>query len=147
MPLAVGKLVLLSAVAALCTAVALWWTLRYSSIAVKREDIVRVAIEPHPQGPPLAIFGRNQSEPGSLPLDRVEEYIPIPLPAPTSQGGCHSGGSVVIEVANRASITYGPCSRPSSIGHLWAHMIEVRSNGTCRPRCGPEGEIIPLHRG
>jgi hypothetical protein len=146
-PLDVGKLISFVALAALIIGAALWWTLRFASVAVNRSDIVSLDIEPYPEGSPFPAFQRIPSEPGARPLTLVEDFIPIPLPAPTRyQGSCRSGGHLVIKLANGRTISYGPCTRPSSIDHLWAHMVDIRSNGTCRPRCGPGGEVIPLHR-
>jgi hypothetical protein len=45
-PLDIGKLISFVALAALIIGSALWWTLRFASVAVNRSDLVSVDIEP-----------------------------------------------------------------------------------------------------
>ena len=144
----VGRLLGFGALLVVAILIGLWLVLRFSPTAVDRSDIVRLSIEPHPEGenPPRFLRTASASEPEARSLYLVDEYIPLPLPAPEEQGTCASGGSLLVELASGRRIQYGPCRRPDSIDHLWAHMMDVLTKGECRPRCGPEGERIPLHR-
>lgn len=124
-----------------------WWSVRFAPINVSLSDIVSIELDPYPEGPPSAPFQRRLSEPGAKPLSLVEEFVPVPLPAPRWQGlFCRTGGNMLVELADGRTITYGPCRRPPSIDHLWAHMVDVIRGGACRPACGPGGAEIPLHR-
>jgi hypothetical protein len=49
------------------------------------------------------------------------------------------GGNLIVTLLDGDTITYGPCRRPESINDLWAHMLDLFSDGECRPRCGPGG--------
>jgi hypothetical protein len=77
-PLDVGKLLRFVGLVALILVVSIWLALRFPPFAVRRSEIVRLDIEPYPEGPPLAVFQRTRTEPGALPIDRVEDYIPLP---------------------------------------------------------------------
>jgi hypothetical protein len=44
-----------------------------------------------------------------------------------------------VTLLDGTQIVYGPCRRPCSIDELWAHILDVYTNGECRPRCGRGG--------
>lgn len=109
-------------------------------------SITELRIEPVPEGPSMAFKRDAQADRmiSVLPLDRVEEYIPGPLPSPLDQpGDCELGGNLVVSFSDGSDLTYGPCERPASVDQLWAGMVFAYSKGQCLPRCGPDGELPP----
>lgn len=108
-----------------------------------REDIKSVEIQPNPEGPPGPVFTRQPNPDGdslSQPFSAIAGFIPDPLPHTVWQGfNCEFGGDLIVTLLDGAQVVYGPCRRPSSIDELWAHILDVYSNGECRPRCGPGG--------
>ncbi len=108
-----------------------------ADIGIPKERVVRLEIDPYPEGPPSIPFVRGDSHADTLPISRVERWIPSPLPAPLDQGSCEFGGNLLVELTDGTVVTYGPCHRPPSIDRLWTRMVDVMSDGRCRPRCGP----------
>jgi hypothetical protein len=99
--------------------------------------IVRLQLEPTPEGPSPPWFEKSPTNQSSKALDLVQRYIPDPLPATVPQWGCNTGGDLVVTFADGTVVTYGPCHRPASIDRLWAHMVSVLQGGRCEPHCGP----------
>jgi hypothetical protein len=103
------------------------------------QDIESVTLEPQPEGPTLTFTrGAPLHSNSEFPFEAIERYVPDPLPN-TAWQVCTEGGDLVVTLADGDSVRYGPCRRPESINALWAHMIDVSSDGGCRPRCGPGG--------
>lgn len=101
-----------------------------------------MSIDPYPEGPrgPTFTRGRRPSPRFFFPLGDLEPFIPDPLPSTAWQGlNCRMGGNLIVTLLDGDTITYGPCRRPESINDLWAHMLDLFSDGECRPRCGPGG--------
>ena len=105
------------------------------------DDIRRVRIEAIPEGPPAPPFSRMPAGSGK-PLGRILDFIPIPLPDPIPQS-CGSGGTLTVELFDGTQISYGPCERPLEIERLWWHILDVLSEGECRPNCWAGGESPP----
>lgn len=102
--------------------------------------LIRLQLQPVPEGPQSPPFESSPSSEGAKPLSLVARYIPDPLPAPLYQGPtCRSGGDLVVTFGDGSTITYGPCKRPPSINRLWAWMIYALDDGKCAPNCGPGG--------
>jgi hypothetical protein len=135
--------------AAVAVVVALVTYTRSRPVDVHPEDVLRLEIGPYPEGPPGPTFTRepHREDPTSLTFDLglVERWIPDPLPNTAWQGvNCTMGGTLSVTLLDgEETITYGPCRRPDSINELWAHMLDVSSDGECRPGCGPGGMMGP----
>lgn len=132
----------LVSLAALGVVVALVTYARSRPLDVHVEDILRLEIEPYPEGPPGPDFTREphgKDETYVFDLHRVERFIPDPLPNTAWQGlACEMGGTLSVTLlGGEETIAYGPCRRPASINALWAHMIDIASGGACKPACGP----------
>jgi hypothetical protein len=117
-----------------------------SSPVVEPAQIIEIRIEPKPEGPIPRPFQRNPGE-YALPLSEILAYVPLPLPAEIPQS-CTGGGTLTITLSSGRQIAYGPCKRPIEIDRLWWHILDVLSEGRCRPNCwpggmGPAGESIP----
>jgi hypothetical protein len=115
---------------------------RSRPLDVHVEDVLRLDIVPYPEGPPGPTFTRephNKDDTYVFDLRRVEQFIPDPLPNTAWQGLlCRNGGTLSVTLlGGKETITYGPRRRPGSINALWAHMIDIASEGACRPGCGP----------
>jgi hypothetical protein len=50
---------------------------------------------------------------------------------------------LVVRLKSGREIVYGPCLRPVEIDRLWWHMLDVASDGACRPNCWPGGKPPP----
>jgi len=108
--------------------------------------VVRLQLIPIPEGPMGPSFERNApaGDKWVRPLEQVQEYMPVPFPAPLEQpAGCNLGGNLVVTFADGFQLTYGPCTRPPSIDRLWAGVIYVLEHGHCAPKCGPGGSTGP----
>jgi hypothetical protein len=133
------------AVIVLCVAAVAAWIgyAKSRPLDVHREDIKSVEVQPNPEGPPGPSFtGRPEADLGSRPrpLSAIAKFIPDPLPHTVWQGfNCQFGGDLIVTLLDGSQIVYGPCRRPSSIDELWAHILDVYTNGECQPRCGPGG--------
>lgn len=83
-----------------------------------RGDVVAVWLEPVPEGVTSPRFAIGPGK-GELPLGRITDTIPSPLPRDVWQGfSCDLGGNVVVELHNGETIRYGPCRRPEAIEDL-----------------------------
>lgn len=125
------------AIGVLVTALVL---LRSQPLDVQVRDIQSVALDAYPEGPPGPTFMRGERPDGELylPFEQIEQFIPDPLPKTAWQGlACGIGGNLIVTLHDGDTITYGPCRRPESIDRLWAHMVDIYSQGECRPGCGP----------
>jgi hypothetical protein len=102
--------------------------------------VVGLQLVPIPEGRSAPSFERSAPAGNKFvrPLDTVREYMPDPFPTPLDQpADCIAGGNLVVTFADGFKLTYGPCSRPTSINRLWAGMIYVLDHGRCAPNCGP----------
>jgi hypothetical protein len=107
-----------------------------------RPRVVSVTTQPIPEGDPAAVFvddphSVENARQGS-DLNELRPAIPDPLPPTLDQGGCTSGGKLVIKTSDGRTIAYGPSRRPSSIDALWARFSEIVTGGGCEPSCGAE---------
>jgi hypothetical protein len=132
----------LISLAALGLVVAMVTYARTRPLDVHVEDILRLEMEPYPEGPLGPIFTREphgKDETYTFDLGVIERFIPDPLPNTAWQGLlCRNGGILSVSLlGGEETITYGPCRRPASINALWAHMIDIASEGACKPGCGP----------
>ena len=117
-----------------------------SSTGGSHGAVVQLQLVPFPEGPPLPLFKSNAPAGNKFvhPLASVDKYTPVPFPAPLTQpSNCDHGGNLVVTFADGFKLTYGPCSRPSSINRLWAGMISVIEHGKCAEMCGPGGTAGP----
>lgn len=114
---------------------------------IHRAAIKSVEVQPDPEGPPGPVFTRAPDpDRGALsqPFSAIAEFIPDPLPHSVWQGfNCEFGGDLIVTLLDGSQVVYGPCRRPLSIDELWAHLLDVYSDGECRPRCGPGGLTGP----
>jgi hypothetical protein len=110
-------------------------------IEVSLDQIQGVRIQPVPEGPPAPPFVLEPG-PDERPLEEIDRFIPRPLPAPLSQS-CTFGGDLIVTLESGREISYGPCRRPVEIDRLWWHILDVISDGACRPNCWPGGKPPP----
>jgi hypothetical protein len=114
---------------------------------VHTQDIASITLEPVPEGPTSPVFVRHaQAVADDQLVWRLREllpFVPDPLPATLDQGECELGGDLVVTTKDGGTIAYGPCRRPQSINSLWAHFLDITSDGACRPSCGPAGKAGP----
>jgi hypothetical protein len=107
---------------------------------IHRQDITSVEGQPNPEGPPGPVFTRDaEGDRGSLsrPLSAIGQVHPDPFPHTVWQGfNCQIGGDLIVTLLDGTQVAYSPCRRPSSIDELWTHVLDVFTNGECRPRCG-----------
>jgi hypothetical protein len=132
----------LVALAALGVVVAFVTFARSRSLDVHVQDIESVAIDPYPEGPPGPTFTRGPRPSAAFyyPLEQLEPFIPDPLPNTAWQGlNCGMGGNLIVTLRDGDTVIYGPCRRPESINDLWAHMVDIPSDGKCGSDCGPGG--------
>lgn len=106
-------------------AVSLWWSIRFAPIDVTLADVQSVQLVPVPEGPVSPAFVRDPTREFQLPINLIEDSIPVPLPAPKWQGFCGIGGNVVVKLTDGRTIEYGPCRRPESIDLVRQRMIDV----------------------
>jgi hypothetical protein len=105
---------------------------------LQASGIIRVQLIPVPEGPLVPTFELHPSHPYARPLSEIAGYIPVLLPTPLVQApACRYGGDLKVTIEDGHSITYGPCSRPDSINHLWAGIMDLLDHGSCEPKCGP----------
>jgi hypothetical protein len=108
------------------------WYVHGQPISIHPPDVVGVLIHPVPEGPTA-----------SAPVSEVASAIPDPLPHPAWQFLCSAGATLDIKLSNSRTISYGPCRRPASINHLFAVIVDIATDGHCRPNCGPGGKLGP----
>ncbi len=97
---------------------------RYSAtrpISIQRSDVIRLHIQPVPEGPGLC-FGRGCS----LPISAIQAAIPVPLPARSWQGPiCRTGSDLIVTLRDGREISYGPCHWPPAIEWLRRKMMQA----------------------
>jgi len=110
------------------------------------EDILRLEMEPYPEGPPGPTYTREphgKDDTFTFDLRLVERFIPDPLPNTTWQGLlCRHGGILRVTLLDgEETITYGPCRRPATIEALWDAMIDIANDRTIA-LCGPDSHVV-----
>lgn len=96
----------------------------------RQAEVVRVMLQPWPEGPVLEARPGAEEAPGDVDLNRVRRAVPNVLPDPLEQPArCTGGLLVVIRLGDGSRLEYGPCRRPTVIERLrFAILRAARQN-------------------